>query len=396
MQQHRAFVLAIGQIVTAFLLALTTSTLQAATVGPNNSFYLVQDFYPDWQVYDERYKSYVPFVRERHQNYRSVSIMLNLEANRGYSLLYFSKNENYLFINASLQRKLPANTWVVMNMDSLLRTFQKSEILVTLFGISSGIDDKTLLVGNRISAVQKTELLSQKQLTALPRPSLPYQDFFVITGLFLLVIYAFLYNFQARAFERFYSIKDLITFNKRIDLNAPSNRPFEISNILFLVLLSFLLGYLYLFLASKGVNVFGSITLFEESESFFSFSLTYLEVTVGILLLLLTKYVMLVLLGGLYRLEKITNLHFFKIIQASNIFFLGLIILVFALYFSLPTLSETTTQVCIFVVIGFFLLRLVLLYFAINKLTSLKNLYLFSYLCIVELIPLIVGVRFAL
>ena len=61
---------------------LYATQAQAASVGPNDSYYLVQDFKTDWQVYDERYKSYVPFIRERHQNYRSVSVLFNLEENR--------------------------------------------------------------------------------------------------------------------------------------------------------------------------------------------------------------------------------------------------------------------------------------------------------------------------
>jgi len=44
----------------------------------------------------------------------------------------------------------------------------------------------------------------------------------------------------------------------------------------------------------------------------------------------------------------------------------------------------------------FYLARLLLLYFSINKLSDAKNLYLFSYLCIVELVPFIIGVKFAL
>jgi hypothetical protein len=31
--------------------------------------------------------------------------------------------------------------------------------------------------------------------------------------------------------------------------------------------------------------------------------------------------------------------------------------------------------------------------FALNKLTSVKNLYLFSYLCATELIPLLIGIK---
>jgi hypothetical protein len=46
--------------------------------------------------------------------------------------------------------------------------------------------------------------------------------------------------------------------------------------------------------------------------------------------------------------------------------------------------------------IAFYTARLALLYLVIRSTEPIKNLYLFSYLCIVELIPLIIGLRFAL
>ena len=63
---------------------------------------------------------------------------------------------------------------------------------------------------------------------------------------------------------------------------------------------------------------------------------------------------------------------------------------------STPTNAAILEKIILYVVIVFFISRLVLLYFTINKLSSLKNLYLISYLCIVEFIPLIVGIRFAM
>ncbi len=50
----------------------------------------------------------------------------------------------------------------------------------------------------------------------------------------------------------------------------------------------------------------------------------------------------------------------------------------------------------LFPLIGFYTARVALLYVVIRASESIKNLYLFSYLCIVELIPLIIGLRFIL
>ena len=48
-----------------------------------------------------------------------------------------------------------------------------------------------------------------------------------------------------------------------------------------------------------------------------------------------------------------------------------------------------------YVVIFYYLVRFGLLYIFINSSGQFINLYLFSYLCVIEIIPLIVGVKFA-
>lgn len=382
-----------GSLLTFFYLLSTTSS-QAAGVGPNNSYYLVHNFQDDWQVFDRRYQNYVPYIRERHQSYSSFSLFLNLEDYRSYKLLYFAKNDNFLFINASLQKKLPNNTWVIMNLDSLHQIYQTNNLFLTFYGAISGVEDKTIFIGNQISNTQKPIQLTEAELSVKPRPQSSFGDFSVLVGIILLGSFVFLYNFHAKAFEHFYNVRDLLTIGKRIDTSL-QNRLFDISNLFFVLNISLLIGYLYLFLVSKNVAIWGSRTLLEESETLGTWFWNYLRVSLFVLLLFFAKYLALFLLGTLYRLEKITNIHFFKIVQASGIFFLSLLIAVSILFYTSPSLSAAMANMVIITVVIFFIARLVLLYFTINKLASLKNLYLFSYLCIVELIPLIVGIRFA-
>jgi hypothetical protein len=43
--------------------------------------------------------------------------------------------------------------------------------------------------------------------------------------------------------------------------------------------------------------------------------------------------------------------------------------------------------------VTFFILRTILIYFAINRSGNIKTLYLISYLCIVEGFPILLGLR---
>ena len=379
----------------ALLLCFQNSS-QAAGVLPNPNFFTVHDFQDDWQVFDEKYQTYVPYLKSRHQNYRSFSVFFNLEDSKGYHLLYYSPNENYLFINASLQKKLPANQWITLSSDSLTNIYHKSAIFLTFYSNTPGLADKTVLIGNRKKIGQTAITIADEQQSTPLRNILPYKNFFVIIGLFLLLSYAFLISLHSRAFDKYFSIRDLITIGKRSDSFA--DRPFDVSNLLVLGYLCLVLSYIYLLVINTNTDAsfVKNQTLLDGTVGFWGIFWIYLKISVAGYFLFLIKYVGLTLLGQLYNLEKVVNVHYFKIIQASSIFFTCIMCIVIFFYFAYPHLAASVYNSLIFIIISFFVIRLALLFFAINKLSPLKNLYLFSYLCIVELLPIIVSVRFAL
>lgn len=370
-------------------------SVNAQGVGPGENYYLVRDFADDWQVYDEGYKNYVPYVPERHQNVSSFSLFLNLETNRHYELLCFAEQENYLFINASLQQQLPANTWTVLNLDSLYREQRSPVVFLTFYGPNAGTNDKKVLLGYRRRPNQQPVAVAGPLLLAKPREvNDAFGNFVALAGLLLLFSYTVLYNAYQKAFARFFSLRDLLTVNPR-DPTLALNRSLDLSSLLFVLQLSFVLAYAYM-LISQDIDLFATQVLLRQGQSIVDLFINFLEMALLIFILFIGKYTALTLLGGLYRFEKVVDYHFFKIIQASSLFFTGLVLVIAVIGASGPEFSARVENYLFLAVALFFLLRLVLLYVSINRLSSVKNLYLFSYLCIVELIPIIVGIRFAL
>ena len=383
-------------LILSSLLFLSPKKAEAkGGIGPEKSYYLVHDYQDDWQVFDSRYKAYVPYVREQHKDYNSFSLFFDVENYKGYKLLYRSERENYLFIDATLQKKLSNTSWVVLDIDSLQNAFGKTKLFLTIYGTNSNIEDITIQIGNKISKTQKTSEIGESLLTILPRELSPFQNFFVIGLLLLACLYAFLYNFQPKSFYRFFSIRDLLTISKR-DESFVVNKPFDLGNILFVVNLSFTLGFIFMLITHEKTDLFSASNILREGETLGTLILNFFEIAVIIFAALIFKYFALRVLSNLYRLDNITNIHYFKIIQASSIFFLLILILLTFSTISVPEIIKSAEKYLFVPISLFFVLRLVLLYFTINKMTTLKNLYLFSYLCIIELIPLIVGIRFAL
>ncbi|MES2518533.1 MAG: DUF4271 domain-containing protein [Bacteroidota bacterium] len=364
-------------------------------IGPDSAFFLVHDYQDDWQVFDERYKVYVPYVREQHEGYNSFSLFFDIENYKGYKILYRSEKENYLFIDASLQKKLPISTWVVLDVDSLQQVFGKTKLFLTIYGTNSNVEDLTIQIGNRISKAQKAIELTESLLTILPREISPFQNFFVVGLILLVCAFAFLYNFQPKSFERFFSIKDLLTISKR-DESFVVNKPFDLGNLLFVINLSLTLGFIFMMIIHEKTDLFSTSNFLNEGETLLTLLVNYLELSVIIFAALIFKYLAIRVLSNLYRLDNITNIHYFKIIQASSLFFLIILIILTFSTVSVPEIVKNAEKYLFIPISLFFIIRLALLYFTINKMTTLKNLYLFSYLCIVELIPLIIGIRFAL
>ena len=375
-------------------LFLLSNQAIAKLLKPENSFHVVHDYQNDWQVFDERYKAYVPCVREQHKGYNSFSLFFDLENYKGYKILYRSEKENYLFIDASLQKKLPISTLVALDVDSLQNALGKAKFFLTIYGTNTNVEDISVQIGNKITKAQKAIEMNESLMMILPRDISPFQNFFVVALILLVCFYAFLYNFQPKSFEKFFSLRDLFTINKRQD-SIVVNKPLDLGNILFVMSLSLTLGYIFMLITYEKNDLFSVRNILSEGETLGTLMLNFLEIFMIVFASLMLKYLALRVFSNLYRLDNITNIHYFKIIQASSLFFLIVLIILTLSTVSYPEIVNNAEKHLSIPISLFFMARLILVYFAINKMTALKNLYLFSYLCIVELIPLIVGIRFA-
>ena len=382
-----------GVPVLLFLFSTVFAQSRVTGVGPDNRYYPVHNFRDDLQVYDDGAKAYIPYIVEQHADQTALSVYVDLESNRHYSLLIATQQDGYLFINAALKRKLSANRWQVLSIDSLFRVYRQPEIFLTIYG-APGLDNKQLFIGYPKSATQKPVVLGDDNLSVRPRPQAVYHNFLGLGLLFLLATHAFLFTVHHRAFLRFYSVRDLVSLRAQEE-SFLIGRPLSGVNLLFTLNLSFMIAYLIVFVQSRNLELFASRTLLLSEQRFGWVASEFLLLSAIAFMSLLGKYVAIEVLGGLYKLQSIVNIHYFKILQSSLLFFSILTLMLTVVAYNTSTMS-LAANFLLLPLIGFYIARLVLLYFVIRTMEPIKNLYLFSYLCIVELIPLIIGLRFAL
>lgn len=360
-------------------------------VGPEERYFPVHDIQADLLVYDEAFKTYVPYIVEQHAGEQALSAYVDVESNRHYKLLLQSKADGFLFIESALRRKCPAGQWLVLDLDSLFQVYKKPQLFITLYSTASASNWQAYISHPRAAAGQ-TIRLNDDLLSVRPRGSSGFISFFSMGLLFLLAVHAFLISFFRRAFQTFYNPLNLINADPA-DESFLLNRPMGRVSLAFAMALSFGMAFLFMYSQHVDIDLFGMGTLLPHEPGFGIIMLSYGVISGLIFLSLLGKYAFIAAVGSLYKFDAIVNLHYFRVLQSSLLFIMLLIMVVAAV--NPNSVVKVPTSYVLLPFIGFYLLRLAWLYVTLIGRLPVKNLYLFSYLCIVELIPLVVGIRFA-
>ena len=378
--------------------AFLSSARAANEVGPGKSHYLVHDYENDWLVYSSQYRNYVPYSRSLNETDLSVSLLVDLLKNRRYDLLITSTKENYVFVQGALQTKLAPDTWLVLNIDSLRQLYKKDEILLTLYG-SAGKEDKTVLIGHRkrITVVQSADTKSSPLsfINIKPLRTSAFEDFSVLLILFLLVLTLFTYSGAPFLFRRFIAPADFVDRSVRNDLYR-FNRPYGRFMFMIALIVSAAMGYLIILLAHFGFDLFAASGLLSDGATLLDFLSDSAKLTLILLILLFLKFILMEVVSGVLNLEHIVNGHYIRSLQLSYIFYGICTIVFFGISLQNPLWFQQVGPYLIYIAILFYLVRFGLLYVFTNSSGQFINLYLFSYLCVLEIIPLIIGVKFAI
>lgn len=378
-----------------FMLVNATNSLAIEPVLKEN-YTVIKNLNESWLVFDKKYNDYVPYISSRHFNYQSFTQNFEIDNYKGYNLLIYSPKDAYIFIDGTFQIKLFKEVWKDIKIDSLkLKHKNKSNILISVYAEQPNLEGVEMFVIYKTK--QKIDAFSEATLkTALkPRKFTEFNNFSILFSVLLLSLISFIYNFQDKLLVKYIDLKDLFTLKKRIDSNL-INRPFELGNVLFMVLLSMCIGMIMMVIEYNFIPILPQLFSKFNSTSLLSLTSQFFNLSFLILLTFIIKYFFISTISSLYQLDKISNLHFFKNLQATGTFtfFLFFIIVLFSIYSFGPT--ENNKSFYVVIISSFYLLRVLLLFFIILKSNPIKNLYLFSYLCIVEIIPLFIGIRLAI
>ena len=389
---HSLFFLALTALLS---LTGTTSKGEAETTPPVD-FFPIYNYQNDWLVYDSQYQNYVPYSQGVNERIKSVSVNIDLLKNRRYFLLLKTESEGYLFLNGALQRKLLPDAWLKLNIDSLFKSYKKDELLLTVYG-SAGISGKNLLLCNQ-KKKNIAGLIEQTTSTLInikPIQFSPFGNFAVLAMLIILFFNSWIFNTNPLAFVRLINPIEFFNNNPRDQLSK-TNKPYSNSIIFFVMIDAMLMGFLLTFLATNKLNLFSVFSILSEQSNTLQFLGDFLLLSLIFFLLIYGKFILMSVVGNMLNLETLVDTLFLKIIQSSYFFYGALFILIFMLGFSNASWIVLLKPYILFPFLFFYIGRFISLYVVTKPSSSFINLYLFSYLCVIEIIPLIIGFKFAI
>lgn len=352
------------------------------------------DFQDDWRVYDYDRNVYVPYVAEKHGQSPVHTWVGDLQQYRGYTLhIRVLDQPTYLFVNGSLQHRLEPNEVLKWRVDSLLAVSPSDPWVLTLYG-STSLSQKQVRVMHEIAQTSLLNVQESSDTAVRPRNRMAGRTAVSLLSVLGILLFSFLGTAFPKAFIRFFNPLDWFTFLMR-ESSFLVNKPLNRVNLLFILLLCQVWVVLYFLLESKGLRLFSSAPFLASSEGIQLSLFSYIRLMVLFYVGYMAKYFYIGLVGRLFNLDKIIDVHYFKAIQGALLFYSIVFVVVmpvFMGYFELPVVWVSWFK---WAIICFYLFRGLMLYFTIIRTLPVQILYLISYLCLVELLPLLVGIRLA-
>ena len=365
--------------VFAFLLTLSASAMAQSNDPP---FHLLKDLRLEWLTIDE-HDQYVPFVARDRANPTIIGVRLDLEKYAGNQLRCCIPARTSLLIEREILTSVERPRCLIYSIDSLRGVYQQPALLLTVYQPASQLAQVELQIVNNTSAP-----LAQPHPN-LPRPLSSKENFFVLGLVLILMFYATLINHYPKTFRNIYNLPRILTLRSREeDLRV---RLVSEPHTLFLIQHCLVVAFLFIVLIPDAEQwIF--------SDWFTSIGLgSYLWLWLLLSLLVLTaiwiKYLIVVLFGSLFKLKQFMYLHMFDFMRLSMMFWGGVFLLAICAHYNLTVREQTYVGVLTYLFIAFALARVLILYLRLFRNSTLKNMYLFSYICTAEIIPLSVGLE---
>ncbi len=356
-----------------------------------------------WSIYDNQLQTYIPFLPTLHTGEKQLYLSINEQKYKDFYISIFGKKDIYLFINNNLAYHFQDSTWLHLRVDSLQKLTQGAPLLITY--LSQTTIKKTPIAEITWQKNQRSiNAPNQSDINQIPsnaqnntpilvktksKEQKEYKNFLLLATLGILAVMAvfsttskpvFSFSFLYTAFSDFLKGKNQI---KR--LSTPSFA-------FFLTYYGLILAFVIMFLSTYS-NKISYHFFFNEPTTLGGRVEVFLLLTLLMIAFVALKYLLIWGLGSLYNDRQLINLHFQEYMSLSQIFCVILISVTLLANSVSTTVSQTTIDALVYFFAFCMILQSILMSYRINNTVTHQKLYLFSYLCASEYIPLFLSAK---
>jgi len=372
-------------LIASVLFHLSLSALgQTDTLEITESdYFVIKDLRSEWLTVDEENR-YVPFISNQPKKGSVIGIPVDLTEYQGNKLRCCAPKNSSLLINQQLIRNFDGSGCIYLSIDSL-RDHHAEKVFLTVFQAEKDFSKVSLEVVNfGQKFTEKNQVVARAKEVKM--------DFFVVGLLILLVFYATLKHQYTRSFKAIYDIPRI--FSSKVREDDVRVKLLNEAHILFLIQHCLLIAFLLIIIVPPTAElpfIIPYVTF--PLQTFSQYILLWAELALIVFITIWVKYLLLMLLGSLFRLRAMKYLHMFDFMRMSLVFWAGVFVLIICFFPSARISEEVYVRGLIYGFLAFALLRIVVLYLRLAKNASFRNIYLFSYICVAEIIPLLAGLE---
>jgi hypothetical protein len=352
---------------------------------------LIADRSEDWLFFDADKKKYLPFLPEMHTETKiPIHQIIDLsEHNKGFFYFRIRKGE-HIYLNNLLIKIAQKEEWT--ELDAAKLTSYGSTVLLTLYGEKKF---STPPVFYHTSVKQsENELAPERDKSGVlikKSKSLDFRDFSILTTILLLLLIAFAKKWTDPVFDSKMWLEKIADFIRPVRFSVKMN----MLDLLVFVLLSSLVLSHTIMIFGQFDTYFGSKAVSsEEYKGIWDFSKTYLSTFLIVAFVFVVKYFLVLFAAQLqFTNKQVVQIHTQVFVRYGKIFLAINFILSALLSFSALKNGAILLNSALLMMIFGLVLHAAIVSFFVFRTLSLKKLYLFSYLCATEFVPLFLIIK---
>ncbi|WPP53143.1 DUF4271 domain-containing protein [Catalinimonas niigatensis] len=373
-------------ILICFFLSTSLLRSQALPKTWQEEYEVIKDLNREWVTIDKNDR-YVPYIDKSMSGVPVVGAIIDALKYSGNQILICTPANSAILMGKKISSYQQDKVCMLMDVDSLREIYAKESILISIFQSHKNFEEVGFWIVQAKSATgsQLANLSYKREITLL-------KDFFTVGLLLLLVMYAVLINQYPKIFKNLYNLSRVFSFKVRDDNIRV--RLINEAHVMFLIQHCFLLGFLLIILVSTTDLIQINIPYLDfKPYTFSGFMLLWGQMALLVLAAIWLKYIIVMLFGVLFRFRQLRFLYMLDYMRMSLIYSAFLFALLVIVFTGIGYYNDSYFNLIVYLFILLASIRVIVLYFRLFRSASFRNIYLFSYICVAEVIPLLVGLE---